>query len=344
MQSLRLLLVLASLLIALLAGPVTARADDVEDFYRDKMVSLYVGYPPGGGYDVYARLLAKYMPKHLAGHPSFLVRNRPGAASLTLVNDLYNVLPRDGTVFGMFARSIAMDKLLGRQGAQYDPVRLNWIGSANNEVSICAVWHGLGVKSLADFMQRPIVFGANAPGSEAERYPTILNNLLGAHFKIVTCYPGVIDLLLAMERGETQGRCGWTWSAAKVTKADWLREKKIDIVLQFAIAKHPELPNVPLVTELARNDKERQALDLILTMQAMGRPFAAPHDVPADRVAALRAAFSATLRDPDFTAEANAKKLEIELVEGAALQDMVVHMFQAPKDVVEAARTAIGHH
>jgi len=327
----------AALLLAL-----PARADEVADFYQGKSASLYVGYPPGGAYDVYARLIGRHLGRHLPGNPTFVVRNKPGAASLNLVNELYNVLPRDGSVIGMFARSVAMDRLLGREGANFDPVRLNWIGSANNEVSICAVWHGVGVRTIQEFMARPLIFAANAPGAESDVFPRILNGLLGARFKIVTGYPGVNDLTLAMERGEAEGRCGWTWSALKAAKPDWIAERKIYIALQFATAKHPELPDVPLVTELARNERERAALELILSQQAMGRPFAAPPGVPAARIAALRRAFARTIADPDFLAEADKLKLEIQLVDGETLQAMVARMFQAPPEVVEAARKAIG--
>ena len=204
--------------------------------------------------------IARYMTRHMPGQPQVTVRHKPGAASLNLVSELYNVLPRDGTVFGMFSRSVAIDRLLGRAGAKFDPVEFNWIGSANNEVSICAVWHAVGVRSIDAFMARPLIFAANAPGAESDVFPRILNNLLGTKFKVVTGYPGVNDLSLAMERGETDGRCGWTWSAAKAARGDWIRDGKIYIAVQFATEKHPELQHVPLVTDLARNDRERNAL------------------------------------------------------------------------------------
>ena len=191
-------------------------------------------------------------------------------------------------------------------------------------------------------MSRPLVFAANAPGAESDVYPNILNNLLGTKFKVVAGYPGVNDLTLALERGEADARCGWSWGAVKAAKPDWLRDKKIYIAVQFATAKHAELPDVPLATDLARNDQERAALDLILTQQAMGRPFAAPPQVPPARVAALRQAFERTIKDPEFLAEADKLALEISLVDGATLQTMVERMFQAPRDVVEAARRAIG--
>jgi tripartite-type tricarboxylate transporter receptor subunit TctC len=330
--------------LAMVTSIAPGAADELTDFYKGKTVTLYLGYPPGGAYDIYARLIARYMTPYMPGNPQILVRHKPGAASLNLVNDLYNVLPRDGSVFGMFARSIALNRLLGRAGTNFNPVEFNWIGSANNEVSICGVWHGVGVHTTKDFLSRPLVFAANAPGAESDVYPTILNNLAGAHFKVVAGYPGVNDLTMALERGEADARCGWSWGAVKAAKPDWLREKKIYIAVQFATKKHPELPDVPLATELTRNDQERAALDLILTQQTMGRPFAAPPQVPPARVEALRRAFDKALSDPQLLAEADKLKLEIAPVSGEDLQVLVERMFKAPREVVEAARNAITHH
>ncbi|HTI88713.1 MAG TPA: hypothetical protein VL966_19095, partial [Alphaproteobacteria bacterium] len=182
----------------------------IAKFYAGKAVTIGVGYPPGGTYDIYARAMANYIADYIPGKPTVIVKNRPGAASLAYVNELSHVSPKDGTEFGTFARSVPMDKLLGRKGVNFVPTELNWIGSTNSEVSLCSVWHTVGIKSVEDFMSRPLVFGSNAAGSESDMYPTILNNLLGAHFKIVTGYPGANDLSLALERGEIQGRCGWT--------------------------------------------------------------------------------------------------------------------------------------
>lgn len=333
---------LAAVSVAITALPVSAQT--VEQFYAGKTLTMMVGYPPGGAYDVYARLIASRMGDRLPGQPTFIVKNRPGAASLAAVNELYSVSPKDGTVIATFARSVAMDRLLGRKGTNFVPTEINWIGSANSEVSLCSVWHTVGITSVQDFMARPIVFGANASGSESDMYPTILNNLLGAHFKIVTGYPGANDLSLAMERGEIQGRCGWTWSAAVATHSDWIRDKKFTVPVLFATKKPPELQDVPLVTELARTDREREALELILTNLTMGRPFAAPPGVPTDRVTALRRAFDAVMEDTGFVAEAKQQQIEVQPVSGEALQDLVARMFRAPADVVEAARKAIEHN
>jgi tripartite-type tricarboxylate transporter receptor subunit TctC len=324
-------------------SPPQAAADAVTDFYKGRSITLYLGYPPGGAYDIYARLVGRYLSKHMPGNPQFIVRHKPGAASLNLVNELYNVLPRDGSVIGMFARSVALSRLLGREGTNYNPVELNWIGSANNEVSICGVWHGVGVRSIQDFLSRPLIFAANAPGAESEVYPNILNHLVGTKFKVVAGYPGVNDLTLALERGEADARCGWSWGSLKAAKPDWIRDRKLFIAVQFATAKHPELPEVPFAADLARGERDRAALELILTQQAMGRPFAAPPNVPAERVAALRRAFDLAMKDPELIAEAEKTQLEIAPVDGEALQAMVERMFKAAPDVVEAARRAIGH-
>jgi tripartite-type tricarboxylate transporter receptor subunit TctC len=318
-----------------------AQAETAAEFYKGKQITMIIGYPPGGGYDIYARLIAQYMEKHMPGNPTIVPKNRPGAASLASVNELYSLYPKDGTYFATFARSVAMDRLLGRKGTNFQPTEFNWIGSANNEVSICTVWHTAGIKSVHDLLTKEIIFGANAAGSESDVYPNILRNLFGAKVRTVTGYPGANDLMLAMERGETQGRCGYTWSAAQATHADWIRDGKIIVALQFAVEKHPDLPNVPTVMELAKTDAQRQALELILAGQAMGRPFAAPPKVPADRVAALRKAFDDTMKDPAFRADADKQKLELQPVSGEQIQALVDRMFTAPKDVVEMARRAI---
>ena len=280
------------------------------------------------------------MTRHMPGNPQFTVRHRPGAASLNLVNELYNVLPKDGSVIGMFARSIALNRLLGREGTKFDPVSST--GSAPPTTRCRSAASGTASAcNDREFLARPLVFAANAPGAESEVYPNILNNLVGTKFKVVAGYPGVNDLLLALERGEADARCGWSWGAVKAARPEWLRDKKIYIAVQFATAKHPELPDVPLATDLART-----------TASARARPDPDPagHGPavrgPARRTggAGRRAAprFRAGHRDPAFLAEADKLQLEIKLVDGETLQAMVERMFKAPPEVVAAARAAIG--
>ena len=327
--------------VMIMAAAPVAQAETPAEFYKGKTITMIIGYPPGGAYDIYARLIAQYLEKHVPGNPQVVAKNRPGAASLTSVNELYSANPKDGTYIATFARSVAMDRLLGRQGTNFVPTEINWIGSANNEVSICTVWHTAGIKTVQDLLTKEVIFGANAAGSESDVYPNILRNLFGAKVRTVTGYPGANDLMLAMERGETQGRCGYTWSAAQATRGDWLRDGKIVVALQFSVQKHADLPNVPTVMELASTDLQRQALELILAGQAMGRPYAAPPGVPTDRVTALRRAFDASMADPGFRAEAEKAKLELQPVSGEEIQTLVERMFAAPPDVVETARQAI---
>jgi tripartite-type tricarboxylate transporter receptor subunit TctC len=327
--------------IALGTGSRVAAADAVADFYQGKQITMYIGVPPSGAYDIYARVIARFMGNYLPGNPTFIPKNRPGAASLALMNDLYNVLPQDGTAVGAFTRSIALEQLLGRPHSRFDPTKVNWLGSANNETSVCAVWHTAGIKTPEEFMTRPVLVAGTAPGAETDMYPTALNNLVGTKFKIITGYPGANDLTLAMERGETQGRCGWTWSSLVSTSPDLLEQHKVAIMIQLAAEKHPDLPNVPLATDFAKRPQDRQALELIFSSQIMGRPFAAPPNVPADRLKALRDAFDATMKDAEFRAMLTKQKLDVAPVSGTALQALIVRMFQTPEDVVQLASDAI---
>ena len=329
------------LCVAALTATRSVQADALSDFYRGKTVTMYIGVPPSGAYDVYARVIARYMGNYIPGNPTLIAKNRPGAASLALMNDLFNVLPKDGTAIGAFTRSIALEQLLGRPGSHFDPTKVNWLGSANNETSVCAVWHTAGIKTPQDFMEKPVLLAGTAPGAETDMYPTALNNLLGTHFKIITGYPGANDLTLAMERGETQGRCGWTWSSITSTSPDLLEQHKIGIMIQLAADRHPDLKDVPSVLEFAKSPEDKQALELIFSSQIMGRPFAAPPNLPVDRLKALRDAFDATMKDADFRATLAKQKLDVTPVSGVELQALVDKMFAMPADVVKLASDAI---
>jgi tripartite-type tricarboxylate transporter receptor subunit TctC len=319
----------------------TAMADPVADFYKGKKVDLYIGYSAGGGYDTYARLLGSHIGKHIPGNPDVVPRNQPGAGSLTLANALYNQLPKDGTAFGIIGRGMVMEPLFGNKLAKFDPTKFSWIGSANNEVSVCVVWHTVPIKSIQDFLNTPLTVGGTGPGADTDVFPKVLNNVLGAHLKLITGYPGGNDISLAMERGEVQGRCGWSWSSVKSTRAQWLEQKKIQVVLQISTDKHPDLPNVPLVMDLAKSDKDKKILELIFARQAMGRPFVAPPGIPDARAKALQTAFMATMKDPKFKADAKKIDLEVEPISGDRIEKIVKSMYSAPKDIVEAAKQAI---
>ncbi|HEY7299301.1 MAG TPA: hypothetical protein VH684_15450 [Xanthobacteraceae bacterium] len=308
------------------------------NFYRGKTVDLEIGYSVGGGYDVYARMIAPHMGKHIPGSPTIVPKNMEGAGSLRLANWLYNVAPKDGTAFGTIGRGTGFDPLFGHRGAQFDGAKFTWIGSANDEVSVCVVWNGrTKITKFEDLLTTPLTVGGTSAAADTDQFPLVLNGVLGTKMKVVTGYPGGNDVNLAMERGEVDGRCGWSWSSVKSTRPQWLTEKKITILVQLALHKHPELPDVPLVTDLAKTDEQRAVLKLIFARQALGRPFLAPPGIPADRAEALRTAFMDTMRDKDFLADAEKAQLEITPIDGAAVQKLVAELYQSPPAVVKRA-------
>src|SRR2546425_1140320 len=321
----------------LLALSMPSHAQSPAEFYKGKNLELYIGYSVGGGYDLYARMLARHMGKHMPGNPTIIPKNMEGAGSLRLANWLYNVGAKDGTVFGMIGRGTGFDPLLGHKGAQFDATRFTWIGSANNEVSVCVAWHTSEIRNFDDLLKKELTVGGTGAAADTDQFPRIINGMLGTKMKIVTGYPGGNDVGLAMERGEVNGRCGWSWSSVKSTHQTWLRDKKINILVQLALEKHPDLPDVPLVTELAKTDEQRQVLKLIFARQVMGRPFLAPPGIPQDRVEALRKAFMDALSDKDLLAEADKAQLEINPVAGDRIQDLVKEVYQTPKEVAGKA-------
>ena len=305
-----------------------AAAQSPAEFYRGKTVEIYIGYSVGGGYDIYARMLARHMGKHLAGNPAFVAKNMEGASGVRLANWLYGAAPRDGTVLGATSRAMAFEPLLGNTAAQYDGTRFTYIGSANDEVSVCVSWHTSGVARWEDARTRELLVGASGgPADDASQYPSLLNNMLGTRFKIINGYPGGNEINLAMERGEVQGRCGIPWSTVKATRQSWIDKKEINLLMQFSLAKHKDLPDVPLVLDLATSDEQRRIIKLVFGRQVMGRPFAAPPGVPESRVAALRKAFMDTMADPEFVAEVVKAKFEVTPVSGAKLEELVLDVY-----------------
>jgi len=317
-----------------------AMADPVADFYKSKRVTLYVGYSPGGGYDQYSRTLARHMGRHIPGKPRIIVKNRPGAGSMILTNELYNSLPRDGSVFGTVGRGLPQEPLMGTKEARYDSTKFTWIGSMNNEVSICASWHASQIRTVDDMLTKKFVVGGVGPGSDTDTFPTAINNVLGAKIKLITGYPGGNDINFAIERGELDGRCGWSWSSVKSTRAKWLKEKKIHVLIQMSTEKHPEMPDVPFVLDLAKTPNQRATLAFIYSRQAWGRPYFAPPGVPADRARALQDAFMATMKDPKFLADARKQKMEISPLSGPRVAELIREMYATPQNIVELAALA----
>jgi tripartite-type tricarboxylate transporter receptor subunit TctC len=326
-------------MLAIIAGLFASAtsAQSPADFYKGKNVDLYIGYSVGGGYDVYARILSRHMGKHIPGNPNVVPKNMEGAGSLRLANWLYNVAPKDGTAFGIIGRGTGFDPLLGKKGAQFDATKFNWIGSANNEVSICVAWHTTGITKIDQLYGKELTVGGTGASADTDQFPRVTNGVLGTKFKVITGYPGGNDIGLAMERGEVNGRCGWSWSSVKSTHPTWIEQKKVNILVQLALSKHPELPDVPLIVDLAKNDEQRQILKIIFARQVMGRPFLAPPNVPQDRVAALRKAFMDTMKDKEFVAEAEKAQLEITPVSGEEIQKLVQDLYNTPPQIAQKA-------
>jgi tripartite-type tricarboxylate transporter receptor subunit TctC len=320
-----------------------AHAQDPASFYKGKTIDLYVGYSAGGGYDVYARALARHMGRFIPGNPTIVPKNMPGAGSLVLANWLYNVAPKDGSAFGMIGRGTAFDPLLGSTKAQFDAAKFNWIGSMNDEVSVCVAWHTSGIAKLQDVTQKELTVGGTGPAADTDQFPKVLNATIHTKFKIIPGYPGGNDIDLAMERGEVMGRCGWSWSSVVATHKRWIDDKKINILVQLSLTKHADLPNVPLVMDFAKTDEERQIFKLVFARQPMGRPFLAPPGVPADRTATLRKAFMDAMKDPGFLAEAEKMQLEIDPVSGDAVQAIVRDVYRTPKSIAAAVADMVNH-
>jgi tripartite-type tricarboxylate transporter receptor subunit TctC len=322
---------------SLLLPASMASAQTPAEFYKGKTIDLYIAYSAGGGYDLYARMVARHLGRHIPGNPTIVPKNMEGAGGLRLANWLYQAAPRDGTVIGATSRNIAFEPLIGNKAAQYDSRQFTWLGSANDEVSTCVSWHTSGVATIQDAMQHELITGAISNADDTYQYPSLLNHTIGTKFKIVPGYPGNNDISVAMERGEVAGRCGWSWSSVKSTRASWLKEKKINILVQVSLSKHPDLPNVPLIMDLAKSDEQRQIFRLIFARQVMGRPFQSTPGVPADRLAALQTAFMETMKDPAFLAEAEKQKFEITPVPGPDIAKLVTEILAMPPELAQRA-------
>jgi tripartite-type tricarboxylate transporter receptor subunit TctC len=328
----------AALLVTLVAHP--AIAAEPEDFYKGKTVSLLIGYSVGGGYDAYGRLVARHLGKHIPGNPSVVAQNMTGAGSLKAANYVYSVAPKDGSVIGTFSRSQGIAPLLGK--AEFDSTRFTWLGSVTDEVSLCVTRHDSPVKTWNDVLARETTFGGEGAGSDPNIFALLYRNVFGAKLKIVTGYPGTNEIQLATERGEVDGLCGLSWSTLKGRYPHWLaKDKQANILVQAGIKKQPELPDVPSATELAKTPEQMQTLKLVLIGQAMARPFAAPPGIPAERKAALIAAFERTNKDPDFLAEAERLNLEVNPVPAVRLDALLAEAYATPKDVVARAAKAM---
>lgn len=324
-----------------LAAPASLHAQPVADFYRGRTVNISVGFGPGGGYDQHARLMARFIGKHIPGEPRVVVKNVPGAASIVLANQLYNVLAKDGTEIGVFNRLAPVTSIIDPASTQFDARKFNWIGSTSNDVSTCFVRADAPAKTIAEARERETLIAGTGPGSDASIYPTLLNIAAGTRFRIINGYQGSTDSLLAVERGEVHGFCGMGWTNIETTRPAWVRDKWINVLVQFGMAKHRDHPQTPLALDLATNERDRQAIEFMSAPLLFARPFAAPPDAPPDRVAALRKAFGDAMKDPDFQAEAEKQKLEIEHVAAEDFTRLLERLATTPRDALERVKAAM---
>lgn len=327
--------------VLMLTGASPAVAQSLADFYRGKTLNLYIGFSVGGAYDLYARTLARHMGRHLPGNPQIVPRNMEGAGSLRVANFMASAAPKDGTAFATMGRGAAFGPLFGQGGASFDARRFTWLGSANDEVSVCASWHTSGITTFPDLLSREMITGASGATDETATVPKVINGVLGTRMRVVTGYPGSPEMNLALERGEIAGRCGLSWSSAKANLQKWLDEKKLNLLVQVSFSRHADLPHVPLIMDFATTDEQRQILTIFAARQVMGRPFFAPPDMPKERADALRAAFMTTLRDPEFLADADRAKLEITPVSGERVEAIVNDVYGMPSDIVQKAGALI---
>jgi tripartite-type tricarboxylate transporter receptor subunit TctC len=318
---------------------VQASAQTPEQFYAGKTVDLVIGYPPGGSNDTWARLVTRHLGKHIPGRPSVVPKNTPGAGSFLAVNQIFNVAPKDGSVIGIGSPTMPLDEKLGTQGVRFKTAELNWIGRVDSLINMVFMWQTSPVKTFADALKIETTLSATGVGSTVSVYPTVLNNVLGTKFKLIMGYKGSNEAMLAVERGEAEGH-STSWTALKVAHPDWIRENKVAILVQFALKRHAEMPDVPTAIDLAHNDEERAILAAVMNAAEVGTAFFTTPAVPADRLNALRRAFDATMKDPDFHADVERTRLAINPITGEELQKLVADVSNLPPDLLEKVRVA----
>ena len=322
--------------------------ESVAQFYKGRQITIIVGASAGGGYDIYARLLARHMPKHIPGNPGLVVANMPGAGSNTAAAHLFNVAPRDGTSIGALQNSAVMDALFdallgSARQLRHDATKFVHLGSATTDHYVCIARADAPVKSFKDALTQELLIGASHPGTSTRDYPAMLNNLTGAKIRQVAGYPGTREITLAIEKNEVQGLCGFSWSSLKAQRPDWIKSSFIRVIVQEHDKGNPEINRmgVPLAVEFATSAENRRIMELVYSAQTFGRPYMLSPGVPAERVAALRRAFLETMRDPDLTSDAERIGLAIDPISGEELQGLAANIFATPRDLVEKTKQAL---
>src|SRR5215467_3226026 len=318
--------------------PAPAGSDEVSDFYAGRTVQLVIGYATGGGYDDYARMLGRHLARHIPGHPTVVVQNMPGAGSIRAANYLYNIAPKDGTVFGGFARGIFLDPLLGRAEAmRFTPAKFGWLGSVSNDIGVCAFRSDAGIESWADMQTKRYKIGATGAGADSDVFSNLLRKMFNLPMQLVLGYQSAAETVLAIQRKEVDGRCGWSWSTLSTRNRDLWISKQIRVVLQLGGQRIAELADVPTVLDVAGSHEQQAILKLVIARQTMARPFVAPPGIPPQRLTALRHAFDATMEDPEFLADANRQGLDVRPMTGTAADALIAEIYATTPEVVRRA-------
>jgi tripartite-type tricarboxylate transporter receptor subunit TctC len=324
---------LAGLVAAGLAAPVAA--DEIADFYKGKVLTIWSGMTPGGSYTAYAQVLKDHMGKYIPGNPTIIVGSRTGGSGRVLANWMYNVGPRDGSMFGLIHERMGLEPHVYPKGTKFDGRKLTWIGSMAKQKSVCFTWKDAKTKTFEDAQKRETIVGTSSTASTGAVMPRMLNSMAGTKFKIISGYDPA-EVFLAMERGELDGLCGYGWSSLKIARPDFIADKKVNLILQFSDRSHKELEGkVPVMMDYITNPKDRQMLRVVFGTQEMGRPFVGPPEMPKARLAALRKAFLDTMKDPAFLADAKKRRLEIDPISGEEIEKLVNELYETPKDLAQ---------
>ena len=330
--------------VLLATGAAGAGAQSAEQFYKGRQISMVVFSGAGSTYDIYARLLVRHLGAHIPGNPTFVVQNMLGAGGLKVEDYLYRIAPKDGSVIGTIGRGLPFEPMLGQNEVNVDPLRFTWLGSMNRDVSLAMSWFTSPVKTFEDLKQHELLVPGTGAGADSEIMPRAFNQLAGTRFKIIEGYRDTPVGALAMERGELDGVGYWSWSSIMAAHPDWVRDKKINLLFHTGTAPIAEAPGVPSIRDLVTDPVDRRALAFLLAREVMGRPYLAPPGLPADRTAALRAAFAATLRDPAFLQDAKRTRLDVALVTGEEIDALLKDSAAAPQDVIARVKQALGRH
>jgi tripartite-type tricarboxylate transporter receptor subunit TctC len=336
----RLAFALGTLAASVFAAPAMAQSSSVENFYRGQTVRIVVASGPSGGFDTFARLLSRHLGRFVPGNPTFVVQNMPGAGGLRAAGYIAKVAAPDGLSIAAVQGGMVKAPLLGLIGADYDSTKLRWIGNLNSEVHVCVAWHTSGLTTIKEAMQKELIVGAST-GADSELAPNAFNSLLGTKFKIIPGYQDGPRILLAMQRAEVVGRCGWSWSSVVSQHPEWVRDKTVSTLVQWP-TKHADLPNLPLAQDLATNDDDRRAIDFLFGHLVMSRSYVLPADVPAERLNALRAGFDAMVKDEAVKADFVKANHELTPMSGAEVNALVDRIYSTPKRVIDKALAAIG--